>query len=576
MGLTKFPCAVLFIIGLEFAERLCFYTFVGTQKTWLQDQGYSNSQSSSLNLIFSMISYLSCFFGGWMASTRVGRYKTVVSIAIVYVVGTYVSAVATLPTVRSVALYMLGTMVLITFGAGGIKPNVSTIGADQIDPKDPDAEAIRKSFFQYFYVSINLGSIISHGVLTSLAISGAPSLGIPVEHGFFFTYMIAASFMAIGLAAFAAGKRWYRHPAYEDGGKDKKPLHQFFETLRAGWDKPMGKVAVLGWVLMPSVIVVSVINAFAHSHVLESVTIVIDVALVASLVVAHSDNSWLPQGPVTKCLDCVPILLIGNIFYGILESSVGSFFQSQACQMDTRSNHDQLDGFQFSGDFFRMANPIMIIAVTPILDKVVYPTIEGFRGKEVGVNMKVTAGYCCAIIAQLIAACLESARRASPIVHGVHSRCAPLGPDGEHISPNAMSAYWMMIPYAMCGMGEIMVFPVLQHMAYEGSPPEMKSLLAAFNLFAMGALPNAMASAISQAFEKLVPNNLNHGNLGLVYVINSCLGLFGICIFNVVYRSAPKRLKNLKLAASENADTDTGDSSSEEEEESSESGTNSN
>merc|ERR1711955_125709 len=101
----------------------------------------------------------------------------------------------------------------------------------------------------------------------------------------------------------------------------------------------------------------------------------------------------------------------------------------------------------------------------------------------------------------------------------------------------------MLLPYAMVGIGEIFVNPVLQHLAYEGAPPEMRSLLQAFNLFAMGALPYAVASCISQALKAQVPNDLNNGNLPLVYFINSAIGAMGIACFFIVFKYAPDRLK---------------------------------
>merc|ERR1740121_1788947 len=96
---------------------------------------------------------------------------------------------------------------------------------------------------------------------------------------------------------------------------------------------------------------------------------------------------------------------------------------------------------------------------------------------------------------------------------------------------------------AMVGIGEIFVNPVLQHLAYEGAPSDLKPLLQAFNLFAMGALPNAIASNISQALKAQVPNDLNDGNLPVVYFINSAIGVVGIACFFVVFKYAPERLK---------------------------------
>lgn len=544
------PFAVLFIVAVEFCERLCYFTFSGTQKVWLQDQGFSNAQSSSINLSFAMVSYVSCFFGGWLASTRVGRFRTVMVLASVYAFGTYLSGFASLPGQESVPLYLFGTMVLVTLGSGGIKPNVVTIGADQIDPADPDYRTSVKSFFQYFYLAINLGSIISHGFLSSTAVSGLPVAGISIEYGFFFSYMVAASFMLLAVIAFVAGKRWYREGGALD---DNGVLSSFFGALREGSGTTKGKIAIVGWALVPGIIVASLANAFMSSDVMKTVCLVMDCACLVCLVVAHLDNSWLPPSGIRQCMDCVPVLLVGNIFYGILDSSIGSFFQSQACQMDTRWDRHDKGSFQFSGDSFRLANPLAIIIWTPFLVRCVYPFVERCIGRGVSTGMKVTAGYVFAIASQLTASCLERARLAAPVTD-LESRCAPMLPDGTHIRASDMSAVWMMLPYALAGMGEISVYPVLQAVAYEGSPPEMRSLMLAFTYFAMGALPNAMASGVSQALSSLVPNDLNKGDLGFVYIINCGIGVFGLLVFWLVWKLAPKRLRLSEDAEQEKED----------------------
>jgi peptide/histidine transporter 3/4 len=50
---------------------------------------------------------------------------------------------------------------LIALGNGGIKPNVSTLGADQFDESDANERKHMSSFFNWFYFIISIGSLIS-------------------------------------------------------------------------------------------------------------------------------------------------------------------------------------------------------------------------------------------------------------------------------------------------------------------------------------------------------------------------------------------------------------------------------
>ena len=58
-----------------------------------------------------------------------------------------------------IALYM------IALGSGGIKPCVSSFGADQFDEADESERKRRSSFFNWFYLSINVGALIAASVL---------------------------------------------------------------------------------------------------------------------------------------------------------------------------------------------------------------------------------------------------------------------------------------------------------------------------------------------------------------------------------------------------------------------------
>lgn len=52
---------------------------------------------------------------------------------------------------------LVGALAVIALGTGGIKPNVSAFGADQFDEKDPQDKREKESFFNWFYLAINIG-----------------------------------------------------------------------------------------------------------------------------------------------------------------------------------------------------------------------------------------------------------------------------------------------------------------------------------------------------------------------------------------------------------------------------------
>ena len=54
---------------------------------------------------------------------------------------------------------------LIALGTGGIKPCVSSYGADQFDDTDSAEKERKSSFFNWFYFSINIGALIASSLL---------------------------------------------------------------------------------------------------------------------------------------------------------------------------------------------------------------------------------------------------------------------------------------------------------------------------------------------------------------------------------------------------------------------------
>lgn len=521
-----------FIIVVELCERLGYYTIQGSQKSFLQDNGYSNAKSSSMSQVFGLLSYVTCFLGGWMAETKLGRYKTIGGLVVLYVIGCFLAAIAAHPGISSVPLYLVGVLVLVSLGTGGIKPNVCTFGAEQIDPSSENAESKREAFFMYFYLTINVGAAVALGFLATVATNGLGSF-IPQQDGYFGAYLIASIAMALALIAFFAGTPTYRKESMACSTKEDKEdaLGLCAKTLWNARGCAMGKVALLGWMLIPVMIVVTVVSAFTDSEFVTMLTLVLDLTCVACLCIAHRDNSWLGENAVSQLLSTIPVIFIGNIVFNIQYNTMTSLFYSQSCQMDTRLG-SAADAPQLNGAFFNLGDCIGIIVFTPIIERLCIPFAQKLLGRPVTLNMKIYTGIAIACLSQVVAAILEYARQSAPVYDNIGSLCGPLveGTD-RHVPISGISAWWMMIPYTMIGIGEVLVNPVLQHTAYEGAPENMRSLLQAINLYAMGGLPNAFSEVLTELTAPLVPNNLNDGNLPVVYFVNVAIGVVGCGLY---------------------------------------------
>lgn len=119
------------------------------------------------------------------------------------------------------AVFFFG-LYLIALGTGGIKPCVSSFGADQFDDTD-DKESVKKgSFFNWFYFSINIGAFVSSSLIVWIQDNAGWGLG----------FGIPALFMGIAIASFFAGTPLYRFQ--KPGGS---PITRICQVLVASFHK---------------------------------------------------------------------------------------------------------------------------------------------------------------------------------------------------------------------------------------------------------------------------------------------------------------------------------------------------
>merc|ERR1711879_523674 len=93
-----------------------------------------------------------------------------------------------------------------------------------------------------------------------------------------------------------------------------------------------------------------------------------------------------------------------------------------------------------------------------------------------------------------------------------------------------MTAWWTFIPYWVTGMGEILVNPVIQEFAFDEVSASLKSMLMGVTMVVMGCIP----AVISGALGGLIPNNLNLGNVNVVYIVFIVLSLVLLAIYWVI------------------------------------------
>lgn len=158
---TGMPSGLPFIIGNEAAERFSFYgmrTILVTFMTkYLVDRSgaldlMSDNEAKGYYHLFMMAAYFFPLMGAITADLWLGKYRTIMSLSVVYCLGHLALAMDD----TRIGLFL--GLLLVAIGTGGIKPCVSAHLGDQFGKSNVH---LQSAAFGWFYLSINFGSFIS-------------------------------------------------------------------------------------------------------------------------------------------------------------------------------------------------------------------------------------------------------------------------------------------------------------------------------------------------------------------------------------------------------------------------------
>jgi len=199
-----------YILGNELCERLAYYGLATNLVTYLtRTLGGDPAFAAIIVAIFEGTCYTTPIIGAILADSKWGRYKTIIVFSVIYLIGIIALTGSTLlpdnmddAEANPAKFYVLfASLGVISLGTGGIKPNVSAFGADQFNEADPRDRREKESFFNWFYLAVNVGSLIASIVIVYIQDSVSWTLG----------FGIPGVCMAAAIGLFWAGRAGYRH-----------------------------------------------------------------------------------------------------------------------------------------------------------------------------------------------------------------------------------------------------------------------------------------------------------------------------------------------------------------------------
>ena len=160
------PPGIPQIIGNEAAERFSFYGMKGILSIFMAQYLHLMNDTPGVEMgettasahyhVFNFWVYITPLIGAFISDLFLGKYRTIITLSLVYVVGH--AALAFMGLTGDASTWLFAGLALIAIGAGGIKPCVSAHVGDQFGANN--AHLLPK-IFNWFYFSINLGAMIS-------------------------------------------------------------------------------------------------------------------------------------------------------------------------------------------------------------------------------------------------------------------------------------------------------------------------------------------------------------------------------------------------------------------------------
>jgi POT family proton-dependent oligopeptide transporter len=477
------PKGIPYIIGNEACERFSYYgmkaiLFVFLSQLLIKhgaDAVLAERESTEVVHMFIAGVYALPMVGAILADRLLGKYSTILLLSVVYCLGHGCLALSE----DNYSGFALG-LVLISVGAGGIKPCVSAHVGDQFGR----ANFTRvERVYQAFYFTINLGSLLS-------------TLSIPYvkeRWGFGVAFGVPGILMALATFVFWLGRKRFVHVPARPGG------------LLGALDALSGCLLFL--VIGLPMFGAQLFEGYAACSLLERVALSMLCLLLGLGVFAYRnqrapDDGFLAvlwfsvrtrlagqgaggffstarahfgdeaaEGP-PAVLRIVSVFAMVSVFWALFDQHSSSWV-AQARQMDRVFT---LFGtsFELLPEQISAANPALVMLLVPLMGFVVYPGLEKL-GLRTTPLRRMTAGMFLTSLSFVIVALAQQRLDA-----------------GEHVHIGVQLGAFLVLTTA-----EVMVSVTGLEFAYTQAPRRMKSLLMGFWLLAV-SLGNILVALLAR------------------------------------------------------------------------------
>ncbi|VAH88554.1 protein NRT1/ PTR FAMILY 8.3-like [Triticum urartu] len=517
--------ACKFILVTECFEELAYYgiqfNLVTFLKTILQESNVSAARNYTN---WQGTCYIAPLVGAIVADSYLGRYLTTLAFFAVYLIGmaamsvsaSFPAACAGLdcpqdagssPSSQS-AVFFLG-LYMMAIGAGGIKPCVSSFGADQFDDGVPAERLKKNSFFNWFFFSIYIGSFVS----------GAVVVWVQDHCGWVVGLWIPTLFIALAIASFLLGSGSYRvqKPLGSPLARVSQVVVAAVRKRNVGLPRDASLLHELPEV--ESMAESDGTKKLQHTPVLSFLD---KAAVVSSAEELYSDPWRLCTVTQVEELKIVigmlPIWATGIVYFSVL-AQFSSTFLEQGRMMDTA-----VGTFSIPPASLASFDAVSVILFVPVYDRVLIPAARRFTGNERGFSelQRFGVGLFLSVLVMAAAAAVEARR---------------LALDRAAAAP--MCILWQVPQYLLVGASVVFACVGQSEFFYNEAPESMRSLCSALGLLTVSLgsyLSSLVVTVVSGVTTRgggpgWIPDDLNEGHLDRFFWLIAALSALNLAAF---------------------------------------------
>eukprot|EP01018_Ginkgo_biloba_P018598 Gb_34916 [translate_table: standard] len=513
--------ACTFILGAKCCERMAFYgvdTNLVTYLTTVLHKG--NAAAANISTTWSGTCNVTPLIGAMVADAYLGRYWTLAISSTAYFTG--LTALTLFSFLKSPSILLYVGLYVMSLGIGSFTACFVAFGADQFEKSNPRERKMKCSFFNWFFFSVNFGTLVSSSGVVWVEDDVSWVLGFGIS-----TVMIG---FAMGI--FFIGTPLYRHQ--KPGGS---PLTRICQVLVASLRKLRVQPPLDERLLYEKQDKLSAVPGSQKLGYTNNFKFLDKAATITDDDIKSGgySNPWrictVTQVEEVKILiRMLPIWATTGMVFATAYAQSHTMFLEQGRTMDASIGPH----FKIPAGSMYIFSSLTCLIWLPVYDKFVVPVMHKYTGNEKGLSelQRMGIGLVISITSMMVAALLEYKRLAIAKGHDlVHNT--------ETTVP--LSIFWQLPQYVLLGAAETFVLVGQLEFFYDEAPDAMRSICGAVYHLSM-ALGNYLNTFLVTAITVMttkggragwIPDNLNEGHLDYYFLVLALLGLLNLIVYVV-------------------------------------------